>query len=311
MSIGSILNQIIPMFVVMAIGYAMRRFNMVPKSFRKNLSAVCVDVLIPGIIIYSVCVGGNGADIFESLRIVAAGAVCLLASMAAAAAICRFMTKNTDEFNMLWMVSAFSNFGLVGYTLVANLFGSEALFNASMFLLPCMLAMNSITVIMLQRGKGGKIDFKAALLSPPVITSVIAVIILILRIPLPTFVVNTVTHMSKALTPAGMLLVGMSMMDYGFEGMFSDARVYVVTALRLAVMPLMCFGINLAMGLTGFEALSGALPLAVPAPINTVILAERFNGDTKMAARLTLMTTVFSIVTMPLLSYMLAKFIGV
>lgn len=312
MDIVNILNQVMPLFVILAVGYCMLQFGLVDREFQKGITNICVDVMVPGMLISSMCSGIGGDDGQTAPRLIAAGLICLALCIVCGAIFSRLTSRSIKESNVYFLAATYSNFGLVGYGLVSSLMGVRGLFYATMFLFPFMATVNSLGVIIMQRGYGGatRINWRRALLNSPVIGTLFALTIYMLQIKLPDVVLTTASYLSKGLTPLGMMLVGMALSGYGIKGLFSDVKLYALSFIRLVAMPFLCFFVLYIMGIRGEMAIACAIPLAVPAPATVAIMAEKYEGDSELGARVILITTLFAVVTMPAMVYALGRAAG-
>ena len=76
---------------------------------------------------------------------------------------------------------------------------------------------------------------------------------------------------------------------------------WAAIGLRLAAVPLICYGFFRLCGLSGDMLLACMIPASAPAAANVVMFAAKFGGDARLASRIVPLSTVVSILTIPLL----------
>ncbi|MGL5513059.1 MAG: AEC family transporter, partial [Sporomusa sp.] len=122
----------------------------------------------------------------------------------------------------------------------------------------------------------------------------------------PEVIISCADMMGSATTPMAMLILGSSLAQMRPREIFGDWRAYIITTLRLIVFPLATW---LIMSLF-FPADSMLLQVvvllaAMPSATNATMMAIEFGGDQSVAARCIFLTTILSMITIPLLSSIL------
>ena len=136
---------------------------------------------------------------------------------------------------------------------------------------------------------------------PCIVSIFIGIVFMLTRAELPKFLGDTVYSISKTTVPISMITVGSIMADADVKSLFSKSILYY-TAVRLIAFPLLVYG---ALKLLHTEALLvniAVIMTAMPAGASTSILAEKYDGDAQYAAQLTFVSTLCSIVTIPVIS---------
>ena len=143
--------------------------------------------------------------------------------------------------------------------------------------------------------------FKKLATHPCIVSIFMGIVLMLTRVELPKFLGDTVYSISKTTVPISMITVGSIMADADVKSLFSKSILYY-TAVRLIAFPLLVYG---ALKLLHTEALLvniAVIMTAMPAGASTSILAEKYDGDAQYAAQLTFVSTLCSIVTIPVIS---------
>ena len=142
-----------------------------------------------------------------------------------------------------------------------------------------------------------------ALFKPAVIASSVAAVLAIFEINAPGSPIQQACDLLGGMTvPAAMLVVGSSIAKMPLHDIFTDGWSYLTTAIRLVLMPLAVFFIFGLFVHDSFILAILVLLSAMPVASNGTMLSLAYSGDTKTVARVTFLTTVLSVITLPLIA---------
>jgi predicted permease len=147
----------------------------------------------------------------------------------------------------------------------------------------------------------GMRNFKKAFLNPGVISVILGLIIFIFSISLPFPIMKTVESIGSMTTPISMMVVGSMLADIKFKELFSGSAIFYGAFIRLIFLPV---AILLILRLIGIEKILmdvAVILVAMPAAVNTVVFSENNNGDSVLASKIVFLTTMLSILTIPLI----------
>ena len=202
----------------------------------------------------------------------------------------------------------FSNSGFLGIPLAMAVFGADSM--ALMVLIIINIIMNVLMFtlgVYLISGDKNSISLKKAFLNPVLIAFALGVVVNLLN--LKKYVPEIVTYsnyFSNVVTPISMVILGMKMGDVKFVEFFKSLKLYYVSFLKLIVFPVIAVGLvfllKLVWNLVTADVVLGVLiSFAMPTAGLSSTFADSYGGDTENAVIFTLGTTIFSIITIPLL----------
>ncbi|WHH57440.1 AEC family transporter [Petroclostridium sp. X23] len=301
------LNQILVIFILLLVGFLVRKLNIVDISFTKNLSSFLFNVVLPAMII-------NAFNYPFSMQVIRdAGwliVICIgIILLSAGVSIIAVKLLNVDQAsrNVFEFSIMFSNFAFMGYPVIEALFGKEGILYASLFSLPLYILFNSLGVIMFMRkdAKGmGNIHLRD-IVNPPMVALIIGLCIFLFSIQLPKPIAQTVSMVGNTITPLAMVLSGLILANAAFSKMFSNYKVYIVSFIRLILLPV---AVLLVLKLFNLELLMIGIPVivtAMPIPANSAILAEKFDGNAYLGAQSVFISTLLSVLTIPIIALFL------
>jgi hypothetical protein len=211
------------------------------------------------------------------------------------------LSRNIYQFGIM-----FSNFAFMGYPVVEALFGEQGILYASLFSIPIYFLFNSLGIMIIKRGKAKYINMDLKnIVNPPFMAVIIGFCIFIFSLKIPKPVAMSINMLASTTTPLSMILAGLILANAKFSELFNNYQVYVVTSIRLILLPvsllffLKAFDLNLMM--TGIPVVITAMPIAA----NASILAEKYDGNSYLGAQCVFISTLLSVLTIPIIAYFL------
>ena len=191
----------------------------------------------------------------------------------------------------------------IGYPVSVALFGQDALFYAVILVLPFNLLSFSLGPLML----AGQAKFRwQQLTSPCVIAAVAALVVALCRLNIPALAGECLNFVGSLTTPLSLLVVGSLLADLPFGRAFTSLRLWILTALRLLILPGVLWLVLKWTGIgTPLVDDIAVILMATPAALNGSMLAMEYGGDTECMAQSIFLTTLMSILTIPVLAALL------
>lgn len=289
-----IMNRIAVMLAYMIPGFILYKKRIVTDEGAKDIGKLLIYIILPAAIV-------NSYNI-EYSREKAAGL--LISFLAAAAAFALSVILSRLFFGGKMPIegfgAAFSNAGFMGIPLISSVIGAEAVYYAAAFVAILNILQWTYGVYLITGNKTA-VSVKKKLLNPVIISFVIGVIILFLPVKLPVFISEILGTLSQMNAPIAMLTVGFYLAQISFKELFTDKYGYGVSAVRLLVIPLLT-AILLAFLPLGDNTLRLTVLILAAAPVgsNVAVYAQIHGGDYKRAVREIVLSTLLSVITMPL-----------
>ena len=298
MNIAVIVNQVIVLFLIIIIGLYAKRRNIITDDMTGKLSNLLLQVIQPLLIISSFNFEYSAAMLKNAILVLAASAFIHLFSMLVGRFIYIRFPKRTRD--VLKYITVFSNCGFVGFPVLESVFGSEGVFYGALFVIPFnVLALSYGTMVFTDKNEKG--TFKKILTHPIIISVAAGMLLFLLQIQLPKPISEAISMAGSMTSPLSMLIVGCLLANVPFNQLFRGKEIYVGSAVRLIILPLLVYGILSLFPLPGKVLQVSVILTAMPAAANTAIYAEKFGGDAALASRLISISTILSILTIPLI----------
>lgn len=298
-------GQVVTLFLMMGVGFVLSKRGRLSQETLGQLSHLLLYIVGPCIIIHALQTEKN-PQLLQDLGIglvVNIGYYLVLC----VAVLPLFRRKNADTRATLQFGMVYANTSFMGLPLVQAVLGDEALIFG-------VLAVVVFTLFQWTHGvvaMGGMREFslRKALLNPGTISLAIGLPLFLTGLRLPSMVGNAVGFLSDLNTPLAMVVVGGQMAGAEFGRTFRQGSLYAASAIRLVAAPLVVALALLPLRLTPLLYCTCVVLAAAPVAGTTGIFAQRFGRDTSTAAQFITLSTLLSIVTLPLFA-VLAQALG-
>ena len=307
-------TQILMILLYIGIGFVLRCSRLLPETTSKSLSLLETFVFLPALIFNNLSSNVQIEKITTYSVMVSSGALFLGAVLVVAFVFTKIFSKGrpADEYGTYMYMFAFANYGYVGYPVIEGVFGSGMLTSMILFAVPFTFAIYTYGAILLSNdGKSKKLRIPPKMI-PILCALALGVIVGLTGIKLPTFVTGMTGALKGCMSPVAMIMTGFVLGSLNFRQIFTSARAYAVSIVRLIVIPIVFTGALLLLG--RFVDIPGELmiiPLfiaAMPIGLNAVIFVEASGRDSTENARMCLISYILALVTVPLVMAFLSQY---
>ncbi len=310
-------SQSLVLFLLVAAGFAAGKAGILKGATISSLSRFLLDFTLPALVLVSMQQPFSPALRDQAYRVLALSLLIYASSFPLAYGLSAFYKKaSRDEKGVHRFAMCFSNVGFMGFPVAESVLGRDSLFIVAIYNIPFQVLAFSVGVVLI-RGLGAVNSPAAprslrsalassakALFNPAVAAAFIGFILFLSssRIPDPFYAAFEL--LGGTTTPLAMVLIGAILSGTKLGPVFANPRLWITVLYRLALHPLIVFFIAGAFGLSGMELAVPVLIAAMPVAANTTILAGVYGGDLATSSGLVFMSTLLSLVSIPLLSYL-------
>ena len=291
-------TQVLIMFLVILLGFIIKKSKIVTQKGAKQLSDILLLFVTPCVIIESYQVDFR-ADLAFKLIIAFAFAVIIMFLAVGVARLVYFKDKSQaaiiNKFAM-----AYPNCGFMGIPLLDAVLGSTGVFFGSAYVAVFNVFNWTHGVVLFNPDKKG-LSIKKILINPGIIGVTVGLILFFAQIKLPYVVFTAVSYIADLNTPLAMVLIGMFLADVDFKAAFCKINLYIVSAFRLIIIPIIAIFI-LKLSFVPQEVATALIILAsCPTATVTTLFAAKYDNDACYASELVAINTLVSILTLPLM----------
>jgi len=299
MSLDIIISLIVKIAVMIALGYLLRKLNIITDSIQKGLTEILLKAILP-LSILSCANYAFSSELFHGMLIVsAAAAVFYCTGIAGMTFLSRTLSLARNERKIFVTMTVFANTGFVGFPIMTALFGQQGLLLAVIYNMFYNLFMYTYGINMLS-GRGG-IDIRSIVTNPITIASVVSVLIFVSPFRFPEIMYSPIADIGAMSVPVSMIIMGASLANIPLLDILKDKYSYLVAAIRLIVFPLLMLAAMRLLSVSSVTATVCVLMTALPCGTMNVIFAEKYDCAPEFASRTVVLSLLIMIITLPIL----------
>ncbi len=291
------------LFCLIVAGILIKKIGVISDSGRKVLSDLLINVILPCNIVHSFMSNTQvtGGFLRNCILMVVISALVQVAATYGSRLLFKKYPRKQKSVLSYGMICSNSSF--VGLPIAETLFGSLGVMYTSFFQIPIRFTMWTAGLALFT-SVNRKDAFRKLARHPCIVSIFIGLLMMVLPIQLPAFLDNTISAVSKCTTPISMFVIGSILADASIRSLFSKSVLYY-TFLRLLALPLLVYLTLLPFQLDSILVGIAVLMTGMPAGSTGAVLADQYDCDAPFYSQLIFTSTLFSILTIPLLTLLI------
>lgn len=197
----------------------------------------------------------------------------------------------------------FANCGYMALPLLEAILGNDGVLYATSFIAIFNLIAWSYGIVLIS-GDKKYMSPKKMLINPGMIAIAIGFVLFFCSVSqekIPSVIYKPIEHLSFLNTPLPMTIIGYHLSKADFKKIFTDIWALLSIAIRLIVMPAVVLGVLYLCGMRGTMLIASVVCAAAPVAANTTMFASKYNQDTELSVNMVSLSTVISVVTIPVI----------
>lgn len=289
------------LFLFILVGIYTQKKGIITSRNRKKFTDLIIEVILPCNIVSSFLIKWSHSLLINC----AAAFVVAIATQIGYVILSKVLFRKSEKNRQAVLRYAIicSNAGFLGNPIVESIFGSTGLLFASVALIPLRFAMWSSGLALFTK-TDGKSTAKKLITHPCIIAVFVGFVLMLTQIKLPGFMLKTISGIGSCNTAISMIVIGSILAEINLKKIL-DKELLLYSLIRLLAIPLV---ILVMLSLLKVDQLvTGVIVLlsAMPAGSTTVMLADKYDGDAKFATSCVFLSTILSLITIPLVSILL------
>lgn len=305
MDIMVLVNQLIQLFLLMGLGYFIYKIKIMDADFNKKLTNFVLKVTMPCMIIASVFDVSEDRDFSKIYITFAVAIVMYLVLPVVGIAVAKIIRCKPENTGIYVFMTIYSNISFMGFPVVESLLGTQALFYAAIFCLIFNITCFSIGVKVINHPQkaGSKTSAKDVFLHPGVWSALFAIVIYFINPTIPQVIAGPITSVGKLTSSLAMILMGAALAKVPAKQVINEVRPYVFLVIKQVIIPILVWPLLKLLikdpTILGVTIINLTLPIA-----NMVVMfAIEYDRNEELAAKNVFLSTLASIVLMPLVLY--------
>lgn len=286
------------LFILIAVGFLCSKKGFFSENSIGELSRFVLYVVTPCVIVDSFH-RPYDSTMLRGL-VISAGAAALVHLLNITLAHIFIREKDTSARSVMRYASVFSNCGYMSLPIQNIILGSDGVFYCATFIGVFTLFTWTYGLIIMG-GKKDDIKLKKFLKNPGIIGIIIGLFIFLTSSKLPQILLVPIKSFTALNTPVPMLIIGYYLSRINSLSAFWNRKVLLVAFLRLIASPLISLLLLWVAGIKGALLVSLVISASAPSAANTVMFASLFRKNSELAVSIMSLTTLLSIITIPLI----------
>lgn len=296
-------QQVIILFLLIGCGFVAVKTGVLKQEGKQTLSNLLLYLVVPAMIVHSYMMEFS-EEILHNL--LAAFGMSVFAILIGTAITLLLTARRKDLRAPLFRFACvFSNAAYMGFPLISALFGAEGLLYASAYVTVFNILLWTMGYGMVSGSSNPKEVARSLLHTPVLYAMVVGLAVYLLQLPVPNLIAQPIDLLSGMNTPLSMLITGMLIAAGNLKSIVCDRHIWKLAALRMVLIPAVCVAVFALLGFHGMSAQVVLLLECCPAAAITSVFAVQFGHEERFAAGSVVLTTLLSIVTLPLCALIL------
>ena len=300
MDIMVVFQTMLKLFLLLVLGFVLFKCHIFDEYTNKKISALIVNVASPMLIISSIA-GVEGNDKSIVFLMIGAGILMYIGFIILGKIINRIFPFPKKDWPVYECMVVFANTGFMGYPVLLDVFGQEAVFYASLIHMAFNFFVYTYAIMCLTKSDDSKfkLNFKQ-LLTPGIVLIFIGILIYLFDMQLPSVLMDTINSVGSLTAPLSMMMIGSSLAVYPIKDGFTDWRSYVFAFVRLIIVPFVTMIVCRLLHINPYYANITIITNAMPVGSMVLMLATQYNANVKIVTKNIVVSTLLSVITIPI-----------
>ncbi len=300
-----VFNIMCKLFFATGLGYYLNKKGILTEEVNKHLSSFIIHVATPCLIVSSVAsVSNKNQDFVILLVLVGLGIYFLLPIISYL--LTSIIPCFKDKKNTYCCMFMFSNCGFMALPILQSIFGNDAIFYNTILHLPYNLLFFTLGSYLISKDGETAYQFKPQqMLSTGVIASFLAIILFFFHIQLPECISGSLSFVGSIVTPLSMISIGVSIACYPLKEIITNKTLYFMSVIRLMIIPFIAYFLTSLLVKNTMIVQMVTIALAMPAASMVAMGANEYHGDVKIASFGVALSTLLSMITIPIMLILL------
>jgi len=291
--------QVLILYLIAAVGFAADKTKIFVQSDAKRLVDLLFNLILPIAVINSFL---SMERTKEHIRLLFwAFLLALLTHIfAIGVSSLTFRKRDKKESGIYHYATTFSNAAFFALPLAQSVVGSEGVFYGSCYIAIFNVFAFTYGIHQISGGRA-KINLKRLILNPGSMSVIIGLPLFLLGVKLPDFLSDAMGRVAACNSPMAMIVFGTFLANCNFKNIFAKKEIYFVSFLRLILIPGAMLFIFKLLGASGNMLTALVISTSAPVATNTAMYSAKYDNDTALSAEIVGQTSIFSILTMPVI----------
>lgn len=299
-------ESILSIVFLIMVGYILAFKKWFNESSTNLIVKLVTQISLPALMIYTLMSNFTKQQFLNSLSGLAIPFISILLSYFIAIAAAKILRVDPSRRGLFISMFFSSNTIFMGLPINEAIYGQKSLPYVLLYYIANTTFVWTIGVYEISKdGANGKVrlfskDSLKNLISPPLMGYIVAVILIVLGINLPTWLMDSCKYLGNLTTPLSMIFIGITIYSVSLKEFRLNKDIIGVLLGRFIACPLIIIALLLFSHTTGLMKDVFVVQAAMPVMTNSAIISKMYNSDYKFAAVVISITTIASLAVIPI-----------
>lgn len=307
----SIISSVLGIFMMISIGYFLTNKRWLNDEINKNISRIIINISLPSLMISNISTRFNRQELIMSSTGILFTFLGILASYLLALLISNLLRISDNKKGIFCVMFTFSNTIFIGMPVNLALYGEGSIIYVLLYYLANTILFWTIGVYKLRASKENlkndknNLDIVKKIFTPPLMGFIVGILIVMLDIRLPNFLLDTLKDIGGLTTPLSMFFTGSVIKSLNIKNIKMDINSYIILLGKFIITPLIIY---LILTLTDFPVLLKKvfiIEASMPILTQAIIVSKFYNVETEYITIMVTLTTLISLLLLPVYSILL------
>ncbi len=295
-NITLVATQVFVLFILMGVGFVSNKIKLLSEKTVSEVTSFVLYIVTPCVIINSFSRTFDKAYLKGLIITFFAAFASFFLNIIITRLVIRDKIKEKEKIARYGAV--FSNAAYMAIPLQQALLGDDGVFYGAIYVAVFNIINWTYGVSLISSDKK-YISLKKAIFNPGIVGTFFGILVFVMPFTLPNIIGRPIEYLAALNTPLPMVIIGYHLAESDFK--IKGLSIYFSIAYRLIISPLLIMLLLYLIGVEKITMLSITIALSAPFAATTSMFSEKFGGDTKLAATTVSLTTLLTIITMPLI----------
>lgn len=312
MSVVSAMTGVVAIFCIIAVGFVAAKCGHFSPDIEVPFTKITLTYAVPALVFYNTAEQLSPETIGEKLGwYILLPFLIILSGYAISRVLCKIMGLSGQEGGAMNALFSMSNVIFIGLPVCLTIFGEWSAPYVVSYLPANTILFWTIGNIGMMPSKQIKTkELLKQVLSPPLVAFLVALPLTLLGVKLPGFLISGTKMLGGMATPAALLIVGATLSRMELKKLFSIPKMVAAALIgRCMVMPVLAFTLCRLLGAPSEMTIIFTVISGMPAMTQAVLVARRYDACVDKVAHTFALTTLCSMLGVPLVVFILAQFV--
>ncbi|MFV0519871.1 MAG: AEC family transporter [Lachnospirales bacterium] len=293
------------LLLILVIGFFLSKNDVINDEVSEKFTYILTNIIVPCNVFMALQVDVSAVSTKNMLIALLMDTVFFVSVIIISLVICRLLKMPDEKDGVIVCTLAFGNVSFIAFPLLANIIGEDTSFYVALGQIPFNVLFFTIGIYLISKDSNKEKFSLKSLLTPNLIAIFAGLVCFFLQIQLHKAISVGVELLAKMSAPISLFILGKFLSDMNIEEAFEDKEVYIITAIKLFLIPYIFLSIFKDISDDNLLLASSLTLYAMPTVTLVPIFAKRYGADYELASKVVFLTTVVSLLSTPMFVYLM------